>query len=519
MSALTCPNCGGSHANDCPGPDLSGRTLAGGILVYEKVGESAQRSIYRAQEIRTGLELELITLKVDRSWTMSPGSTSDVDRVWDQLSRARGIHHPNVASVKGMGMVPEGSRWVALELVRGELLSEILSGGSVLPSEKAVDLVTQAAWGLQAAHDAGVVHGGLSPECLLVTHTRQGRPLVKVIRFGARAEAEYAANERLTGWNGDPRCDVYSLGAVLYRLLTGKPPSGEAASGNAITENLREVVSRALDPLPERRFSTPGSFAAALAAACKEPPMQEVRSGGRVRRLASGIVGLGILTAVAWFLAGREPVLTGPASIPNAGSFIAPESQRAPVPASTDSTVSSRSRTPAPRGHMKASEGAGTGVATARRRHPPTGGEMTPPSGAAPPTTVGAPPTQGDSVMGYAPDRSAAPPAPHVPTATGTGAPASVGTSLTGTPAMRLALGDVMRLGIAVHYREVQPGRLVLTVGDGYRTSTSLEYNLRQLYAAYAELLSYPRPGPVIELWGQGRKIAEYTRNGLRSRR
>jgi hypothetical protein len=416
-------------------------------------------------------------------------------------------------------MVPEGSRWVALELVRGELVSEILSSGSALPSDKAVDLVSQAAWGLQAAHDAGVVHGGLSPECLLVSPTREGHPLVKVIRFGATAQADYAANERLAGRNGDPRVDVYSLGAVLYHLLTGKPPSGGAASGKAIPENLRQVVSRALDPLPEGRFSTPGSFAAALAAACKEPPKPEVRSGGTARRLASGMIGLGILAAGAWFLAGREQVLTRPAPIPNAGSLIAPDSQRAPASAATDSAVSSRSGRPAQRVDMRASEGAEAGVATARRRPPPTRGEAAPPSGAPPLTIAGAPPAQGDSVMGYAPDRIAAPPAPHEPRATGTEAPASVGASLTGTPAMRLALGDVIRLGIAVHYREVRPGRLVLTVGDGYRTSTSLEYNLRQLYAAYAELLSYPRPGPVIELWGQGRQIAEYTRNGLRSHR
>jgi hypothetical protein len=79
---------------------------------------------------------------------------------------------------------------------------------------------------------------------------------------------------------------------------------------------------------------------------------------------------------------------------------------------------------------------------------------------------------------------------------------------------MRLALSDVVRLRIVASYEEVEPGVLVLVLGSGYRTSTSLEYNLRQLYAAYVDLLNYPEKDPVMELWQNGRKIGEYTRDG-----
>jgi hypothetical protein len=80
---------------------------------------------------------------------------------------------------------------------------------------------------------------------------------------------------------------------------------------------------------------------------------------------------------------------------------------------------------------------------------------------------------------------------------------------------MRLALSDVVRLQIAASYEEVRPGLLVLVLGSGFRTSTSLDYNFRKLYAAYTELLNYPDNDPVMELWQNEDKIGEYTRDGL----
>jgi hypothetical protein len=80
---------------------------------------------------------------------------------------------------------------------------------------------------------------------------------------------------------------------------------------------------------------------------------------------------------------------------------------------------------------------------------------------------------------------------------------------------MRLALGDVLRLQIADSYEEVRPGRLVLALGSGFHTSTSLDYNLRQLYAAYTDLLDHPDDDPILELWQNEDKIGEYTRDGL----
>jgi hypothetical protein len=80
--------------------------------------------------------------------------------------------------------------------------------------------------------------------------------------------------------------------------------------------------------------------------------------------------------------------------------------------------------------------------------------------------------------------------------------------------ATREALADVIRLRIVSEYTEVRPGILVLTTGEGYANATSLEYNLRRLHQAYRGLLYYQVPA-VLELWRDGRKIGEYTEDGL----
>jgi hypothetical protein len=91
---------------------------------------------------------------------------------------------------------------------------------------------------------------------------------------------------------------------------------------------------------------------------------------------------------------------------------------------------------------------------------------------------------------------------------------ADVNRRLNAHRAMREALADVIRLRIVSEYTEVRPGLLVLTTGEGYPNATSLEYNLRRLHQAYRGVLYYQMPA-VLELWRDGRKIGEYTSDGL----
>ena len=115
-----------------------------------------------------------------------------------------------------------------------------------------------------------------------------------------------------------------------------------------------------------------------------------------------------------------------------------------------------------------------------------------------------------------APPRTRRPTPSRVPEKGAVEPPAPEDSTLNEIPALRLALGDVIRLGIATSYTERAFGRLALTLGEGYRTSSSVDYNLARLYNAYYKSLGYPKDAPVLELWEDGRKIGEFTREGLR---
>jgi serine/threonine protein kinase len=241
MSETFCPHCGGLHhpgTGSCPEFPLAGRTLPDGLRVLERLGGTSLGAFYRAEYLDPHVEVDLVILHPEASASEPGAETPGLVHLRDQLHRASRIKHPNVASVLAIGETNEGVPFAAFEVVRGELLSEILGARHLLPPNEAIDLVLQAASGVQAAHEVGLVHGNLSPDTILVTRTADNRPRVKLFRCGlvqlgaepsdgGGESTKYDAPERLTGHSPDERSDVYSLGAVLQRLLTGAPPSAE----------------------------------------------------------------------------------------------------------------------------------------------------------------------------------------------------------------------------------------------------------------------------------------------------
>jgi serine/threonine protein kinase len=265
--------------------------------VLEAVGPVDLGMFYRAEDSSSHVEVDLLLLQ--------PAATA---RLRPQFFRAAAIKHPNVAGVRAVGQTPEGVCYVALEVLRGELLSEILQARQILPLAEATDLVLQAAAGLQEVHRAGLLHGNLSPETILVTRTADDRPVVKLVRLGCMqygtelsagsdADTRYAAPERLAGHPLDERSDVFSLGAVLHRLLTGAPPSAVPDTSEPVSDVAWPVISKALDPVPERRFPTVAAFAEALAGLAHSARTRaSTRRAARRRASAAGVVVAGLIT-------------------------------------------------------------------------------------------------------------------------------------------------------------------------------------------------------------------------------
>jgi D-alanyl-D-alanine dipeptidase len=217
---------------------------------------------YRAED-SSGVELSVLFL----------GSRAELAPWRPSPQAANKIQHPNVVLVHELNETDDGLVYAVTERITGEFLSVILARRGALPLVEALDLCLQAAAGVQAAHEIGWVHGTLSPSTILLAPMERGCPLVKLIGFPqefplqkSKAESPadwevYASPERIAGRPTDQRSDVFSLGAVLHHLLT---------QSGGIPQAMGEVLSRALAPVPARRFQTVAKFAAALA------PLNEV---------------------------------------------------------------------------------------------------------------------------------------------------------------------------------------------------------------------------------------------------
>jgi len=318
-----CVHCGARHdpsVSPCREATLVGRTLRAGIRVLERLGDSPVGELYRA-EYPSGLEVAVLLL--------GTAATESVELAALQqcLRQAIQIQHPNVAAIHAVCETPDGLIYAVAECIRGELLSEALARQEAIPQEEAFDIFRQTGAGLQAVHAAAWIHGNLSPEAILLGPTRPGTP-VKLIRFTPEclsgqqsdppiqtgASADYASPERLAGHKTDQRSDVYSLGAVLYHLLAGVPPT-RASEGGRVPDPIRPVLDRALAPSPAERYQTVAEFMAAI-----PPPAEPVvhlvpkptRSARRsVGLLGAAAAGLVVLSAGLWLLWGTQRLTLG----------------------------------------------------------------------------------------------------------------------------------------------------------------------------------------------------------------
>ncbi|HSK25504.1 MAG TPA: Stk1 family PASTA domain-containing Ser/Thr kinase [Jiangellales bacterium] len=271
------------HVSDAP----VGRLLDGRYRVGPRLAKGGMATVYEALDTRLDRD---VALKV-----MHPGLVEDHDFVTRFIGEARSaarLSHPNVVAVFDQGE-DDGLVYLAMELVSGRTLRQVLRSNGKLPAGTALEVMEQVLGALSAAHAAGIVHRDVKPENVLVGD--DGR--VKVADFGlARAVANgstatrgvllgtvaYISPEQALGEGATPRSDVYSAGILLWELLTGEaphdgptdyvivnkhietdvqPPSWEEPS---VPPEVDRLVLAAVARDPRERFADAGAFLAAL---------------------------------------------------------------------------------------------------------------------------------------------------------------------------------------------------------------------------------------------------------------
>jgi predicted Ser/Thr protein kinase len=277
-----------------PGADLVGRTIAGRYRILSCLGEGAMGTVYLAEHLRIG--------RRDAIKVLRPDITRDTEAVARFARGARNvsaIRHPNVCTIYDFSDTEDGLQYLAMEYVAGETLKETLDREGRLELRRSLRIARQVALALQAAHDAGIVHRDLKPGNIMITPLSDGVDAVKVVDFDiakGRDEPageevtrlgfvigtpEYMSPEQLMGERVDGRSDVYSLGVVLFRMLTGSLPCrggstqeimvqrltvppltlAEALPGVEFPALLQDVLSRAQDLDRAARYADVASFA------------------------------------------------------------------------------------------------------------------------------------------------------------------------------------------------------------------------------------------------------------------
>jgi serine/threonine protein kinase len=275
VSAKLCPQCGTRYEGDnrfCtldgatlvlenPTDNLTGNLLADRYLVDRKLGEGGMGEVYLAEHIRMKRK---VAVKVMRAWlTKDPAA---IGRFHREAENASQITHPNVAGVYDFGETPDGLVYLAMEFVEGEPLTAVLDREKILNHIRASDIVSQTADALAAAHSLGILHRDLKPDNVMIGRTRAKTDLVKLLDFGiARVMGretqhftstglivgtpEWMSPEQIAGDKLDARSDIYTLGLIAFRMLTGEG----AFSGVTSQEVLLSKMTRAPRRLHDAR--------------------------------------------------------------------------------------------------------------------------------------------------------------------------------------------------------------------------------------------------------------------------
>jgi eukaryotic-like serine/threonine-protein kinase len=268
---------------------LGAGSKLGPYEILAPIGAGGMGEVYRAKDPRLAREVAIKVLPASFS--------ADADRLrrFEQEAKAAGVlNHPNITAVYDTGAV-DGSPYVVQELLEGDTLRATLAGGK-LSTRRATDYAMQIAHGLAAAHEKGIVHRDLKPENLFVT--RDGR--VKILDFGLAKLTQtegnvssatnlptetkgtepgvvlgtlgYMSPEQVRGKPADARSDIFSFGAILYEMLSGKrafhgdsaadtmsailkeDPPDLSVTNQSISPGLERIVRHCLEKNPEQRF-------------------------------------------------------------------------------------------------------------------------------------------------------------------------------------------------------------------------------------------------------------------------
>lgn len=300
-----CPRDGSSMVTVGEDP-LLGLVVEGRYRIESVIGQGSAGTVYKAIQELIGRE---VAIKVLHDYLVS--DEEFIKRFRQEAKASSRLSHPNIITIYDFGVLPKTGRpYIAMDLLRGTPLSEMIADRGYLPMEEAIPILSQVCAALAEAHRQGVVHRDVKPENMVLVERSGQKMFPIVVDFGiARLVQEesdvakitrtgtvcgsptYMSPEQCTSSKVDHRSDIYSVGIVIYETLTGTVPfmSDELAKVMAMhltdpptplnkvrpdlqfPEMLERVVAKALSKSPDDRFQDMDDLASAITEAAKQP--------------------------------------------------------------------------------------------------------------------------------------------------------------------------------------------------------------------------------------------------------
>jgi non-specific serine/threonine protein kinase/serine/threonine-protein kinase len=267
----------------------------GRYRLLQKVGEGGMGEVWEAEQqlpVRRRVAVKVIKQGMDTKMVVA--------RFEAERQALALMNHPSVARVFDAGQTPRGLPFFAMEFVKGDPLT-VYCDRNRLSTHERLSLLIQVCEGVQHAHQKGVIHRDLKPSNILVTLEEGERPLPKIIDFGLAKATRQRLTERtlftelgqlmgtpeymspeqaeMTGLDVDTRSDVYSLGVILYELLTGTLPFESRTLRQASVAEIQRRIREEEPPRPSTRVSSLGARSSDVA------KRRQVESSALIRRL------------------------------------------------------------------------------------------------------------------------------------------------------------------------------------------------------------------------------------------
>lgn len=276
----------------------TGSTFAGRYQIIEELGKGGMGRVYKVldKEVNAKVALKLIKPEI-------ASDEKTIERFRNELKVARDIAHKNVCRMYDLAK-EKGAYYITMEYVPGEDLKSFIRRAGFLSSGKAISIANQICEGLQEAHRMGVVHRDLKPQNIMIDKDGNARIMDFGIARSLRTKGitgsgvmigtpEYMSPEQVDGKEADQRADIYSLGVILYEMVTGRVPfEGETPFSigvkqksevpkppkdinEQIPDNLSQVILRCMEKDKDNRYQSVGELHSELMGLEKGIPTTE----------------------------------------------------------------------------------------------------------------------------------------------------------------------------------------------------------------------------------------------------